>query len=226
MPPIPIHKNDPIAAAKPDGTTPQTATANPPPTRTAPASAPATTTTSSSSDPPAPQPGARPAPPTGSAYAPAPSTPAAPQPGAIPSAPGPSYTATHYTTETRYSGPPSQFSIPPPSDTRLAGRSTTTSTDASKPGPTQLNMGPVASPYQPQHSQGAVQGGERRSLENPPGYMQNPDNSPYAPGGNATGEQSGSGDAGIGGAAWNMLSKAGEALKKGEEAAWRAVGNK
>jgi len=32
--------------------------------------------------------------------------------------------------------------------------------------------------------------------------------------------------AGVGGAAWNLLNKAGEALKKGEEAAWRAVRNK
>jgi hypothetical protein len=31
---------------------------------------------------------------------------------------------------------------------------------------------------------------------------------------------------GVGAAAWNMLSKAGEALKKGEEAAWKAVRNK
>jgi hypothetical protein len=33
------------------------------------------------------------------------------------------------------------------------------------------------------------------------------------------------GGGGVGGAAWNMLSRAGEALKKGEEAAWRAVRN-
>jgi hypothetical protein len=34
------------------------------------------------------------------------------------------------------------------------------------------------------------------------------------------------GDGSVGGAAWNMLSKAGEALKKGEEAVWKAVRDK
>jgi hypothetical protein len=32
-------------------------------------------------------------------------------------------------------------------------------------------------------------------------------------------------DGSIGGAAWDILAKAGEVLKKGEEAAWRAVRN-
>jgi hypothetical protein len=48
--------------------------------------------------------------------------------------------------------------------------------------------------------------------------------------GSTGGEQQGTsgagGEGGIGDAAWNILSKAGEALKKGEEAAWRAVRNK
>ncbi|KAF2179027.1 hypothetical protein K469DRAFT_717531 [Zopfia rhizophila CBS 207.26] len=231
MPPIPIHKNDPInpnvtappsndqtTAAKPDGVTPQTA--NPPPTRTTPASVPATSTQPvyGSSNPPLPQPGARPTPPNASA-----------QPtGSVnndPPAPQPGYTATHTTTETRRAGPPEQFSIPPPSDAQLAGRSTVTSAEASKPGPTKLNLGPATSPYQPELSGGATQtrtgDEERRTLEHPPGYVQNPDNSPYAP--PAQTEQQG--DGGVGGAAWNMLFKAGEALRKGEEAAWRAVRN-
>lgn len=68
-------------------------------------------------------------------------------------------------------------------------------------------------------------GEERRSLEHPPGYAQHADNSPYTAG--TTGGQQGAGeDASTGGAAWGLLSKAGEALKKGEEAAWRAVRNK
>jgi hypothetical protein len=70
-------------------------------------------------------------------------------------------------------------------------------------------------------------GGERQSLEHPPGYVQAPDHLPGSNfatggGGNSTGTGS-SGEGGVGEAAWNMLSKAGEALKKGEEAAWRAI---
>ncbi|KAF2730533.1 hypothetical protein EJ04DRAFT_555350 [Polyplosphaeria fusca] len=221
MPPIPLHKDAPIhpTAQKPSGTTPQTA--DPPPTRTTPASIPAATT-SSTSDPPPPQPGARPAAPTSSSHQPTSSTPAAP-------APGP--TATHITTETRLSGPPSQFSIPPPTDAQLAGRSTTTATTTAgaKPGPTTLDLGPAASAAQAEDVGGGV---ERRSLEHPPGYQQRADNTPYGTGvggGAGDGQQreggggGGGGDGSVGDAAWGLLSKAGEALKKGEEAAWRAV---
>jgi hypothetical protein len=220
MPPIPIHKNAPI---KPDGITPSTATQdepNPPPTRTTPASVPATTTADSSGPPP-PQPGARPVPPTAAAQAPYDaSTPAPPQPG---------YTAHHITTETRRAGPPPQFTHPPPTDSALAGRSTTTSTTASKPGPTTLNLGPAASPFQSADTAGPAP--TRTSLEHPPGYQQAPDNAPYTAGGgigghNGGGQSSESSGEGVGAAAWNVLSKAGEALKKGEEAAWRAVRNK
>ncbi|KAI4645449.1 uncharacterized protein J4E78_009359 [Alternaria triticimaculans] len=229
MPPIPIHKNAPIApttAAKPDGITPSTASSdpdnasNPPPTRTTPAYAPATTTQDASSNPPAPQPGARPAAPTGSVgmtegndrY-----TPAAPQAGAVP-------TATVITTETRQAPPPPQFSHPPPSDSMLAGRSTVTATTASKPGPTTLNYGPAASPFQSADQAQPT----RTSLEHPPGYVQAMDNAPYTAGG-GIGQSSGAGDAegeGVGAQAWSMLNKAGEALKKGEESVWRAVQGK
>ncbi|KAF1937270.1 hypothetical protein EJ02DRAFT_61627 [Clathrospora elynae] len=236
MAPIPIHKNSPIVpttAAKADGVTPSTASSAsdnasnpPPPTRTTPAYAPATTT-QSSSNPPAPQPGARPAAPTqqaggGGGYD---GTPAPPQPGATP-------TATYITTETRLDGPPAQFSNPPPSDSYLSSRSTATSTTASKPGPTTLNYGPAASPFQSADAGGTAQ--PRTSLEHPPGYVQAPDNAPYTTGGGigvggyggrGAGEGSESGE-GVGAAAWSMLSKAGEALKKGEEAAWRAIKNK
>jgi hypothetical protein len=223
MPPIPIHKNAPI---KPDGITPKTASDNPndapTPTRTIPASVPATTT-ADSSGPPAPQPGARPIPPTSSvqtAYSPAP--------------PQPSYTAHHITTETLQGGPPPQFTQPPPSVSALAGRSTTTATTAaSGPGPTTLNLGPVASPFQNVDTATRTSGdqGERRSLEHPPGYQQAPDNAPYTAGGGigghgGTGSANASEGDSVGTAAWNMISKAGEALKKGEEAAWRAVKNK
>ncbi|KAF1364131.1 hypothetical protein EJ07DRAFT_162638 [Lizonia empirigonia] len=215
MPPIPTYKHAPIKA---DGITPQTdSAANPASTPTS-RYVPATTTTSSSS-PPAPQPGARPIP---TATAPAPyNGPAPPQPG---------YTATHITTETRVHAPPPQFTQPPPTDSQLAGRSTVTSTTASKPGPTTLNLGPVASPFQTANAGGAVpaataiDGDGRRSLEHPPGYQQAPDNSPYTQGGDVGGGES-TGE-GIGAQAWNMLSRAGEALKGAEEAAWKAVNNK
>ena len=214
MPPIPIHKNDPIAPmpSNPSAITPQTA--DPPPTRTTPMSGPATTT--SNSDPPAPQPGARPAAPTSNL--PGSSSPPAPQP----------YTATYVTTETRRDGPPPQFTLPPPTDAQIAGRSTTTSTMASKPGPTTLNYGPVSSQYQSEATAGVAptgaSGEERKSLEHPPGYVQRVDNSPYTR--PAGGQQGGGEESGTGGTAWGLLSKAGEALKKGEEAAWRAVRNK
>jgi hypothetical protein len=225
MPPIQLHRNDPIAptAAKADGTTPQTAAPNPAPTRTQPASVPATQTADASS-PPAPQPGARPTP--TAAYYPTAhdaSSPAPPQPG---------YTAHHITTETV--GPPPQFTQPPPSDAQLAGRSTVTATTPSKPGPTTLNFGPVASPFQSADSYGAAPAATgdaaRRSLEHPPGYQQAPDNAPYTAGG-GIGGGIGGGDtategAGVGATAWSMLSKAGDALKKGEEAAWKAINGK
>jgi len=215
MPPIPTYKHAPIKA---DGITPQTdLAADPAPTPTS-RYVPATTTTSSSS-PPAPQPGARPIP---TATAPALyNGPAPPQPG---------YTATHITTETRAHAPPPQFTQPPPTDSQLAGRSTMTSTTASKPGPTTLNLGPVASPFQTANAGGAVpaataiDGDGRRSLEHPPGYQQAPDNAPYTQGGGIGGGES-AGE-GIGAQAWNMLSRAGEALKGAEEAAWKAVNNK
>ncbi|UPX18552.1 uncharacterized protein EKO05_0008847 [Ascochyta rabiei] len=212
MPPTPTYKNAPIKA---DGVTPQTEDgSNVAPTPTS-RYAPATTTIDSSS-PPAPQPGARPTP-TGSA----------PTNYSDPPAPQPSYSATHITTETRVQAPPPQFTQPPPTDSQLAGRSTVTSTTASKPGPTTLNLGPVASPFQSANVGGAVptataaDGDARRSLEHPPGYQQAPDNAPYTQGGGIGGGES-AGE-GIGAQAWNMLSRAGEALKGAEEAAWKAV---
>jgi len=59
----------------------------------------------------------------------------------------------------------------------------------------------------------------------PPGYQQAPDNAPFTQGGGiGGGDNTGEG---IGAQAWNMLSRAGEALKGAEEAAWKAVnGNK
>ncbi len=63
-----------------------------------------------------------------------------------------------------------------------------------------------------------------QSMESSSDTVQAPDNSPYAAN---VGVGQGSGDssqgAGVGAAAWTMLAKAGEVLKKSEEAAWRAV---
>lgn len=215
MPPIPTYKNAPIKA---DGITPQTVDegSGPAPTSTS-RYVPATATVDSSS-PPAPQPGARPTPT---------STLPATHDGHQPPQPG--YTATHITTETRVQAPPPQFTQPPPSDSQLAGRSTVTSTTASKPGPTTLNLGPVASPFQSANAGGGVPtataaGSGRTSLDHPPGYQQAPDNAPYTQGGGiGGGENAGEG---IGAQAWNMLSRAGEALKGAEEAAWKAVNGK
>jgi len=214
MPAIPTFKNAPIKA---DGVTPQTDDgSNPAPTPTS-RYVPATTTMESSA-PPAPQPGARP-------------TPTATAPSAYdgPPPPQPGFTATHVTTETRVQAPPPQFAQPPPSDSQLAGRSTVTSTTASKPGPTTLNLGPVASPFQSADAGGAAPSvtaadGGRRSLEHPPGYQQAHDNAPYTQGGGIGGGDS-AGE-GIGAQAWNMLSRAGVALKGAEEAAWKAVNGK
>lgn len=221
MPPIQLHKNDPIAASKPTALTPQTASLDDPtPTRTTPLSTPATTTQSSL--PPPPQPGARPIPPTASPAAPT-STSTDPPPPA-PSYTAHSYTAHHLTTETRLSSPP-QYDIPPPDTSNLAGRSTTTAPTRTGPGPTTL---PQASPFQAEHSGGAV---GRPSLEGPAGYQQAADNSPYAVGGGALGTGGVGGTAsgaeeGVGAQAWGMLARAGEALKKGEEAIWKAVREK
>lgn len=71
----------------------------------------------------------------------------------------------------------------------------------------------------------------RTSLEHPPGYQQAPDNAQYTQGGGiggggGPGEGNTTSGDGVGAAAWNLLSQAGEALKKGEEAAWKAVRNK
>ncbi|EUC44149.1 hypothetical protein COCMIDRAFT_37959 [Bipolaris oryzae ATCC 44560] len=237
MPPIPIHKNSPIApiaAAKVDGITPETASSNdtvtnPPPTRTTPAYVPATTTQSSSS-PLAPQPGARPAAPT------APISSDGYNTNGIPAPPQPGPTATVVTTETRQVGPPPQFSRPPPSDSMPAGRSTVTTMNptlsaASKPGPTTLNFGPAASPFQTLDSSNAVPQPTRTSLEHPPGYVQAPDNAPYTVGGgigapSGAGQGDGGQGEGVGAQAWQLLSKAGEALKKGEENVWKAINNK
>lgn len=66
-------------------------------------------------------------------------------------------------------------------------------------------------------------------MEHPPGYVQAADNAPYTAGGGigeSSGAGSGGGGEGVGAQAWQMLSKAGEALRKGEENVWKAINNK
>lgn len=225
IPPIPIHSNDPITpnapssdttAAKPAGITPQTA--NPLPTRTTPASIPATTTTDPSA-PPAPQPGARPHSPTAIA---APtgtrgdSTPAPPAPAPAPGTRPSTVTATHTTTETR--ALPAQFSIPPPVGSAAPGRSTTSYAPAHA-GPTTLPLG--------SDNPSLRETGAAHSIAHPPGYAQDP----YAADGSAAVRQSLEDAAvreheGAQDGLWGLLGRAGEALRKGEEGVWRAVGGK
>ncbi|KAK8167581.1 hypothetical protein BC567DRAFT_265270 [Phyllosticta citribraziliensis] len=163
MPPIPIYSNAPInsqtTAAKADGITPQTATdeqlqPGPTPTRT---TAVPTTSSTNPSSPPAPQPGARPIPPTQAAQ-PAPSTAPPPaQPGQVPSAAAaaPTATVSNSSSITTAAPVPPQFSIPPPLTNAAATHSThasTTSLDGAAPsisshaGPTTLNLGPAPPP--------------------------------------------------------------------------------
>jgi hypothetical protein len=80
-----------------------------------------------------------------------------------------------------------------------------------------VNLGPVPvpSPFE--------RGGTGDAITQP-GYTQNQNQNGTTGAGEGGQEQGGGG--GVGDAAWNMLSRAGEALKKGEEAAWRAVRNK
>ncbi|KAI5208915.1 hypothetical protein AUEXF2481DRAFT_30849 [Aureobasidium subglaciale EXF-2481] len=174
MPPIPIYADAPIAAAKADGVTPQTA---PPPTRTV--DLPATTTSSGSSYPAA-QPGAVAGPaPTGSVSRPAPpptstvttslqiDEPPPPQPGA---APIPSTRTNAYDTNSpaapRAQPMPQQLSIPPPTTSALATHSTAAASPTSPTRrPVTLPMGPVSPTM---HSR------PQSISTHPPGYQQNP----------------------------------------------------
>jgi len=121
---------------------------------------------------------------------------------------------------------PAQFGVPPPTGA-AKGTDTTASTTSYIPGPTTLNLGPAASQYQPAHSAPApTQTQERRSLEHPPGYVQDP----YAAADGSMGRRRQLEDAreeeGVGGAIWGALGRAGEMLKEAEEAVWRSVGKK
>ncbi|KAI5274521.1 hypothetical protein E4T47_02483 [Aureobasidium subglaciale] len=176
MPPIPIYADAPIAAAKADGVTPQTA---PPPTRTT--DLPATTTSSGSSYPAA-QPGAVAGPaPTGSVSRPAPpptSTvttslqtdgPPPPQPGAVPMPS--STTRTNAYDPNSPAAPraqpmPQQLSIPPPTTSALATHSTAAASPTSPTRrPVTLPMGSVSPTM---HSR------PQSISTHPPGYQQNP----------------------------------------------------
>lgn len=79
-----------------------------------------------------------------------------------------------------------------------------------------MNLGPVPLPVPSPFETGGghpVTGPGQQG-----GYSQNQ--------GSSGGAEPQEGGGGVADAAWNLLSKAGEALKKGEEAAWKAVRNK
>ncbi|KAK6007109.1 hypothetical protein QM012_006117 [Aureobasidium pullulans] len=185
MPPIPIYADAPIsAAAKADGTTPQTA---PTPTRTT--DLPTTTTSTSNNSYPAAQPGAAAGPaPTGSVSRPPPPPPTStiptnfqndgpppPQPGAVPMPSSTLGRSNGYDSNSpaapRAQPMPQQLNIPPPTTTGLATHSTTTTAAASPTSPTRrpvtLPMGPV-SPTMQQHNR------PQSISSHPPGYQQNP----------------------------------------------------
>ncbi|KAF2139632.1 uncharacterized protein K452DRAFT_289632 [Aplosporella prunicola CBS 121167] len=241
MPPIPIYSNAPInpntAAATADGVTPQTDSnlndqqgqQHPPPTRIVPASVPATTTQGVGSQPAAPQPGAVPIPPppsTTTATATSAGVPPAPQPGQAPSIATATATAP---APTHAAHPPPQFSIPAPQANAAPTSSTTASAAAYPAGPTTINLGPAPGGAAPSPAEtGATATREqRRSLEHPPGYVQNP----YAADGTAeqrarmeAAAQQQQEEGGLWGSMRAAAAKVGEGLKKGEEEAWKLVG--
>lgn len=214
MPPIPVYANAPL---HPEGVTPKTTAQEvepqPEPTRTI-----ATTTAASyqPSGPPPPQPGARPAAPTGatSSFC----DPPGPQPGDAPHVHHPHHvTETHITTTTAWQQPnqtPSQFSIPTPARNYAPTHSTT----AGIPQPSPFETGRADLSGQTDGS-----GDGRRSLEHPPGYVQNP----YAADGTAQdrarfehAQREASEEEGVMGTVKSYLGGAGSALKKAEESAW------
>lgn len=207
MPPIKVYANAPL---HPDGVTPKTAEAAP---DEQPAPIPTPTTSlphTDPSQPPPPQPGARPQPgpaPTASLS----TDPPAPQPGATPQ---PIITATHTTTTTSVLPPPSQLSIPPPTENYAPTRSTN-----AVPQPSPFEHGGVTSlPVT-----GGLHG-RRASLEHPPGYVQNP----YAADGTAA-DRARLGEAarqaheeeGVIGSVKGWVQGAGETLGKLEGEAWK-----
>ncbi|KAF2433235.1 hypothetical protein EJ08DRAFT_708701 [Tothia fuscella] len=231
MPPIPVYANTPL---HPDGVTPKTAAPdvgggqqdvkqpNPAPTATTTTAVPSTT--HDPSVPPPPQPGARPTPPTSSAAAPTSSIPPPPpQPGAIPS----TITATYTTTHTTPLPPPSQFSIPTPNINYAPTHTTTTTTSYAR----NPSIPPLAqfSPAEAGAGAGADGGSERRSLEHPPGYVQNP----YAVDGTAqdrarfeSAHQEAREEEGVMGMVRGFVGRAGSVAKGLEEGAWKFIDGK
>lgn len=188
MPPIPIYADAPIAPAKADGITPQTAHV---PT----AVSNATTPNVPAHPYPSAQPGSNPAgpAPTGFVAPPQPhptrtqqssaasNGPPPPQPGAVPMPPSQTQSSGSTTVPplpqpgmTVYSSPPTttmppQMAIPSPSTNAAPTRSThPASPTSTRSGPTTINLGPVPT------SQYSSQVPSRQSLEHPPGYVQNP----------------------------------------------------
>jgi len=219
MPPIPVYANLPL---HPDGVTPKTAAPegeapqnepNPAPTRTTDA-APIPTTQYDPSAPPPPQPGARPKPPVATST-PSFADPPEPQPGAHPTVyHGHHVTEIHTTTHSIAAQLPAQLSIPAPTQNQAPTHST------------QPNMPSIPYPAPLAQYSPVEQGtdGERRSLEHPPGYVQNP----YAADGTANdrvrfaeADREAKEEAGILGSVRGWVGGVANAAQKVEGDAWR-----
>lgn len=213
MPPIPVYANAPLHA---EGVTPKTTSQEvepqPEPTRTT------ATTTAPSYQPlvPPPQAGARPAAPTDTT--PSFCDPPGPRPGTVPHEPRPhQVTETHVTTTTAWqqpSQPTHQFFVATPA----RNYAPTHSINAGIPQPSLFEAGRADLSRETDRSTG-----DRRSLEHPPGYVQNP----YAADGTAQdrarfehAQREASEEEGVMGTVKSYLGGAGSALKKAEESAW------
>jgi len=220
MPPIPVYANLPL---HPDGVTPTTAPPegeaslsrpNPAPTQTTNAP-PSSTSQYDPSAPPPPQPGARPMPRAAPTATPSYGDPPEPQPGASPTVHhGHHITAIHTTTHTVPLQPPPQLSIPAPTQNQAPTHST------------QPNIPAIPYPA-PLAQYSPVERGiseERRSLEHPPGYIQNP----YAADGTANdrvrfaeADMKAKEEEGVLDSVKGWIGGVGEMAKKAEDGAWK-----
>lgn len=248
MPPIPVRIDDPITPSKPPAATSQISESSPLPSGN---NATTSSTNVNTTYPPA-RPGAAPGPAPTSYIPPpqpapsrtqpgiaaiAPNIPPPPQPGAVPS---PYYHGQQAPTTIPLPPPPkagesrqfpvstpAQMRIPPPEQNYSSTHSTTTAGYA--PPPSTLNLGPVTSPAQQQHSAGYGYGyhqntsAQEMSSAQRTGYTQ-----PPAPksegilgglGGDAAGETAGD----VWKAVRGWVGGVGEKLVETEESVWRAI---
>lgn len=237
MPPIQVFSNSPINAAKPSGTTPQTANSDgqnsnePPPATTTKAYAPPSSQQQSGY--PAAQPGARPSLPVPTGIAsiqPTPtqstrsSSPPAPQPGAVPAPPGSSShlpppprageTLRQQSSHVVTAPPQMSYTLSGSHAPTHAGSSTTTAPDPSgyqRPGPTSLaEAGGPGSNY------------GQFAAPNPQGYQQQ---GSYASGQRSYREDDDydNQDESVWGTAKKWAAAAGESLANAESEVWKRI---